>query len=85
MEEMTISCDECSLQGTPACDDCVVTFLLDEGTGMENHPSRFSLVEGHIAAKPSQGVIVDAGQMRAMRLLHSAGLVPTLRFEKRVG
>ncbi|HUD16402.1 MAG TPA: hypothetical protein VMQ59_04030 [Acidimicrobiales bacterium] len=25
----TISCDECSLQGTDACDDCVVSFLLD--------------------------------------------------------
>ena len=23
----TIDCDECSLQGTSACDDCVVTFL----------------------------------------------------------
>ena len=26
-EVLTISCDECSLQGTSACDDCVVTFL----------------------------------------------------------
>ena len=27
-EALTIDCDECSLQGTAACDDCVVTFLL---------------------------------------------------------
>jgi hypothetical protein len=27
-ESLTIDCDECSLQGTGACDDCVVTFLL---------------------------------------------------------
>ncbi len=25
----TISCDECSLQETDACDDCVVSFLLE--------------------------------------------------------
>jgi hypothetical protein len=24
---ITIDCDDCSLQGTPACDDCVVTFI----------------------------------------------------------
>jgi hypothetical protein len=24
---ITISCDECRLQGTDACDDCVVTFI----------------------------------------------------------
>jgi len=23
----TISCDDCTMQATPACDDCVVTFL----------------------------------------------------------
>jgi hypothetical protein len=25
---MTIDCDQCTLQATSACDDCVVTFLL---------------------------------------------------------
>lgn len=25
---LTIDCDDCSLQDTPACGDCVVTFLL---------------------------------------------------------
>ena len=25
----TFSCDDCSLQGTEACEDCVVTFLLE--------------------------------------------------------
>lgn len=27
-EALTIDCDECVGQGTTACDDCVVTFLL---------------------------------------------------------
>lgn len=26
---LTISCDECSLQATTACEDCFVSFLLD--------------------------------------------------------
>jgi hypothetical protein len=26
---LTIDCDCCQLQGTSACDDCVVSFLLD--------------------------------------------------------
>jgi len=25
----TISCDDCTMRATPACDDCVVTFLCD--------------------------------------------------------
>jgi hypothetical protein len=27
-EDLTIDCDCCALQGTDACDDCVVSFLL---------------------------------------------------------
>jgi hypothetical protein len=27
-DELTIDCDCCAWQGTDACDDCVVTFLL---------------------------------------------------------
>ena len=26
-EALTISCDDCTLQATSACDDCLVTFL----------------------------------------------------------
>lgn len=26
---LTISCDDCSMQHTSACDDCVVTFICD--------------------------------------------------------
>ncbi|MGD0084619.1 MAG: hypothetical protein ABSD78_15725 [Acidimicrobiales bacterium] len=73
MDPLTISCDECRLDGTSACGDCVVSFLLDEPVSRE--PLR----------PVSQAVIVDAAEARAMKLLHSAGLVPTLRFERRVG
>jgi hypothetical protein len=30
---MVIDCDECTMQGTAACDDCVVTFLCDRDPG----------------------------------------------------
>lgn len=29
MTTLTIDCDECMMQGTDTCEDCVVTFLLD--------------------------------------------------------
>jgi len=29
MASMTISCDECSMRSTAACDECVVTFICD--------------------------------------------------------
>jgi len=28
---MLIDCEQCAMRDTSACDDCVVTFLLDEG------------------------------------------------------
>jgi len=28
---MLIDCEQCAMQHTSACDDCVVTFLLDRG------------------------------------------------------
>jgi hypothetical protein len=30
---ITISCDDCALQGTEACDDCVVTFICARDAG----------------------------------------------------
>lgn len=30
---MRIACDECAMQGTSHCDDCVVTFILEKEDG----------------------------------------------------
>ena len=60
---LTIDCDECELQGTHACDDCVVTFLCQRA--------------------PSEAVVIDVAEARAVRLLGQAGLVPTLRHHRR--
>ena len=56
---VTIDCDECRLEGTGACDDCVVTFLL--------------------GSERSTAVVIDIAEVRAVRLLGEAGLVPALR------
>lgn len=29
MDSFTISCDDCSMRDTPACEGCVVTFICD--------------------------------------------------------
>jgi hypothetical protein len=63
-ESMSISCDDCVLDGTSACEDCVVSFLL-----------------GPAAAG---GIVVDVAEARAVRMLQRAGLVPELRFRRRV-
>ena len=57
---ISISCDDCVLQATDACDDCLVSFVLDRD--------------------PDDAVVIDADEARAVRLLASGGLVPSLRF-----
>lgn len=67
---ITISCDECSMQCTSACDDCVVSFLLRDdvdGVSASTHEAHDTLV-------------LDLDQVRVVRLLGKAGLVPDLKF-----
>lgn len=33
MGTLSISCDDCAMQDTPTCDDCVVTFILGREPG----------------------------------------------------
>ena len=56
---ITISCDECVMEGTTVCQDCIVTYLCDR--------------------EPEEAVVIDIADVRAMRLLATAGLVPELR------
>lgn len=60
---LTISCDDCAMRDTSACDDCVVTFLCGR--------------------EPGEGIVIDAAEARAVRLLNRAGLAPRLRHESR--
>ncbi|NNC80842.1 MAG: hypothetical protein HKN94_11915 [Acidimicrobiales bacterium] len=56
-----IDCDTCVMQHTPACSDCVVTYLCDR--------------------EPEQAVVIEIADLRAMRMLADAGLVPELRHQ----
>lgn len=60
-----IDCDECVMQHTPTCDDCVVTFLC--------------------ARAPDEAVVINAAEVRALRVLGRGGLAPHLRHRRRVG
>ena len=62
---LTIDCGECTLEGTSACEDCVVTFLCGR--------------------EPDEAVVIDVAEARAVRLLGQAGLVPSLRHNRRTG
>jgi hypothetical protein len=62
-ETVRIDCNECRLEGTGACDDCVVSFLL--------------------GAERSTAVVIDLAEVRAVRVLGDAGLVPSLRHARK--
>ena len=61
----SISCDDCAMQHTDVCDDCVVSFICGR--------------------EPSDAVVIDVEEVRAVRLLERAGLVPGLRHVRRTG
>jgi len=71
---LTISCDDCSMQCTSACDDCVVTFLLRSDVDDEQRPS----TEHPVHHEP---LVLDLDQVRVVRLLGKAGLVPDLKYQ----
>lgn len=62
---LTISCDDCSMRCTSACDDCVVTFLL---------------ADDHDHSTDPDSMVLDLDQARVVRLLGKAGLVPDLKY-----
>jgi hypothetical protein len=63
-DNLSISCDDCSMQCSSACDDCVVTFLLRGDAVEETHDT----------------LVLDLEQARVVRLFSSAGLVPDLKY-----
>ena len=61
---LIISCDTCCMRATATCADCVVTHVLSPA------------VEDTAA---EESVAFDEEEMRVVRLLVRAGMVPTLR------
>jgi hypothetical protein len=56
-EVLTIDCGECSLEGTAACDDCVVTFLCgrepDEAVVIDVAEARAVRLLGQVGLVPA--------------------------------
>jgi hypothetical protein len=59
-----IDCADCSMFESEHCGDCVVTYLCD--------PVRSD-------RSPQTAVVFDLAELRAVKLLAEAGLVPSLR------
>jgi len=65
MTVLTIDCDECEMQGTSACDDCVMTFLLD--------PRRDAAVVIDAEEARAVRVLSDVGLVPGLRHRRRAG------------
>jgi hypothetical protein len=61
---LLISCDTCCMRATATCADCIVTHVLSPATS--DSPG-------------SESVDLDDEEMRVVRLLVRAGMMPTLR------
>jgi hypothetical protein len=73
---LRIDCDECVMQATSACADCVVTFLCGgEGEGED---------AGNGVGDGDGGRVIDLDEVRALQTLARGGLVPALRHRRRV-
>jgi hypothetical protein len=62
---ITIDCDCCRLQGSDACDDCVVTFLLDR------EPDDAVVIDADEAR--AMRMLERAGLVPTLRFAHRAG------------
>lgn len=72
---VSISCGDCSMQHTAACDDCVVNFVLN-ATDVAD-----AQLEHSSGGRANIGIDLDRDQERVVHLFAKAGLVPVLRFD----
>lgn len=54
---LTISCDDCSMQSSAACDDCVVTFLIRDDA-VEDTPLVLDLEQARVVRLFGQAGLV---------------------------
>jgi hypothetical protein len=69
---LIIDCDECTMQGTNQCDDCIVTFICDRD---ESQPVVVDAEEARAVRLLSEGGLVPAlrHRRRTPRAVHSPG------------
>lgn len=70
----SISCDDCALQCTAACDDCVVTHVL-------RHADAADGTDATASSTTVNGLVLDIDEARVVRMMARAGLVPDLQFQ----
>ena len=70
-EWSTISCDDCVMEGTDACRDCVVTHLCADDPGAQ------------AGAMATATLHFDGQETDTLRLFQAAGLAPALRHMRR--
>ena len=58
-QSLTIDCDECAMQGTSACGDCVVTFICNR------EPDEAVIID--VAEARSVRMLAEAGLVPALR------------------
>ncbi|MFM8562760.1 MAG: hypothetical protein ACKOCE_02555 [Acidimicrobiia bacterium] len=68
---LVIDCSTCVARHSEVCDDCVVTFLCSaddaDASGEQAHGGN------------NGAIVLDLNEIRALKALGDAGLVPTLR------
>jgi hypothetical protein len=64
-EPLTIDCDECAMQGTSACADCVVTFICSREPG--------EAVVVDVAEERALRLLSGAGLLPALRHVRRTG------------
>ncbi len=62
---LTISCDDCVMQGTDACDDCVVTFICNR------EPDEAVVID--VADARSVRLLAEAGLVPKLRHTRRSG------------
>jgi hypothetical protein len=62
---ITIDCDQCSMQHTSSCDDCVVSFLLDR------QPDDAVVID--VSEARAMRMLGRAGLVPTLRFSHKAG------------
>jgi hypothetical protein len=69
---LTISCDECAMRASAACAECVVSYVLATTADPAPPPGEHHQLD------------LDPDEARVVELMGAAGLVPRLRYARRV-
>lgn len=70
-----VSCDDCSLAGSSACEDCIVTFLCPDPGAVLGAAA----AHGAASSSTKRSVTVSPAEAQTLALFCNVGLAPQLR------